>query len=188
MIDQTYLSSVITFAVVGIVTVIDYRRFRIPNVITYPFASAGLLFHYVNGGVPGLLTSLVGLIVGGMLLIAPFILHGFGGGDVKLLAATGAWLGASDLLWVFIVSGALLGLVSLILICRSATVRRAALFNLRLGMVQLRGIGNMLGGEDRVEEVVLREDRRHRAVPFGVVLSVGLALVFVWKWLVVGSN
>jgi len=34
----------------------------------------------------------------------------------------------------------------------------------------------------------LREDRRIRAVPFGVVLSVGLMLVAAWKYFVAGGN
>jgi hypothetical protein len=94
----------------------------------------------------------------------------------------------NEVTWVFILSGLLLGSVSLIMLIQSPSVRRAALLNLRIGYVQLRGIGNMLGGEDRVEEVVLREDRRNRAVPFGVVLSVGLLLVVVWKFFVNGGN
>jgi prepilin peptidase CpaA len=188
MAGASLFSSIITLVVVSIVAIIDYQRFRIPNAITAPFALSGLVFHYFNSGFQGLTLSFVGLMLGGTLLIVPYILRGFGGGDVKLLAATGAWIGANEVTWVFILSGLLLGSVSLIMLIQSPSVRRAALLNLRIGYVQLRGIGNMLGGEDRVEEVVLREDRRNRAVPFGVVLSVGLLLVVVWKFFVNGGN
>ncbi len=188
MAEVSLLSSIVTLVVVSIVAVIDYQRFRIPNAVTVPFALTGLLFHYLNAGLQGLTVSFIGLIFGGTLLIVPYILRGFGGGDVKLLAATGAWLGASEVTWVFILSGVLLGSVSLVLLFRSTSVRRAALLNLRIGYIQLRGIGSMLGGEDRVEEVVLREDRRNRAVPFGVVLSVGLTLVVVWKYFATGRS
>jgi prepilin peptidase CpaA len=102
MVDATFVSGAITLVVVSVVAVIDYRRFRIPNSITIPFASTGLAYHYLSYGMQGLLISLFGLILGVLLLIAPYILRGFGGGDVKLLGAMGAWLGANELIWVFI--------------------------------------------------------------------------------------
>lgn len=71
----------------------DLARRRIPNRVTLPLAAAGLAGAAVRGGAAGLGFSLVGLLLGGGLLFAPFVVGWLGGGDVKLMAAIGAWLG-----------------------------------------------------------------------------------------------
>jgi prepilin peptidase CpaA len=54
---------------------------------------AGLALHAKADGLHGLLSGLAGATVG-LLCFAPFyLLRGMGGGDVKLLAAVGAFLG-----------------------------------------------------------------------------------------------
>ncbi len=50
----------------------------------------------------GFFFSAKGMLTGGCLLIIPFILGGMGGGDVKLLAALGAWLGCAVILNIFL--------------------------------------------------------------------------------------
>src|SRR3954467_2743703 len=72
---------------------LDYRTRKIPNWLTVPSAIAALLFHTVTGGGTGFLWALAGFGVGFVLLILPWTLGGGGMGDVKLLAALGAWLG-----------------------------------------------------------------------------------------------
>ena len=52
------------------------------------------------GGLPGLGLSLGGWLVGCALFLPWFLLRGMGAGDVKLLAALGAWLGPRDALWI----------------------------------------------------------------------------------------
>ena len=50
----------------------------------------------------GFFFSAKGMLTGCILLIIPFILGGMGGGDVKLLAALGAWLGCAAVLNIFL--------------------------------------------------------------------------------------
>jgi prepilin peptidase CpaA len=50
----------------------------------------------------GLLPSLAGFAVGMSLLLLPWILGGGGMGDVKMLAALGAWLGP---MWILVAFG-----------------------------------------------------------------------------------
>jgi prepilin peptidase CpaA len=82
---------------------------KIPNVLTLPSAAAGVCFHFLDtGSVQGIFYALKGLSIGCFPLLIPFCLRGIGGGDVKLMAALGAWLGPAAVLHVFLY-GAVLG-------------------------------------------------------------------------------
>ena len=81
---------------------LDLRSRRIPNALTFGAAAAALVFHTVTAGVSGLQTAAFGWIVGTALFLPFFLLGGMGGGDVKLLAALGAWLGPREAMWLAI--------------------------------------------------------------------------------------
>ncbi|HEX5109970.1 MAG TPA: A24 family peptidase [Vicinamibacterales bacterium] len=88
---------------VGLVAcVTDVRERRIPNVLTFGAAGAALLVHLAIGGPNGLGAAAAGWAVGTALFLPFFLLGGMGAGDVKLLAALGAWLGPSDAFWLAI--------------------------------------------------------------------------------------
>jgi len=83
----------------------DIRTRRIPNVLTLGAALAGVLFHALTSGADGALTAGGGWVVGVLLFLPFFALGGMGGGDVKLLAALGAWLGPRETLWLAAYAG-----------------------------------------------------------------------------------
>ena len=93
----------------------DLRARRIPNVLTFGAALAGLLYHVVGGGIEGLGYAALGWLVGALIFGLPFALGGLGDGDVKLLAALGAWLGPADVLWLSLYTGAAGGAMALVL-------------------------------------------------------------------------
>lgn len=80
----------------------DVRSRRIPNGLTFGAALIAFAFHAWTAGVAGLLTSLAGWAVGAALFFPFFALRGMGAGDVKLIAAVGAWLGPVMVFWVAI--------------------------------------------------------------------------------------
>jgi leader peptidase (prepilin peptidase)/N-methyltransferase len=99
-----------------IITFIDLDHKIIPNIITLPGLAIGLGLS-VWGLLITPLASVLGLLVGGSLfyLIAVVSRGGMGGGDIKLIAMIGAFLGWQGALFT-IFSGALLGsLVGMIL-------------------------------------------------------------------------
>jgi len=116
---------------VAIATITDIRSRKIPNATTYPGLAAALAINlatiwlaeefvldweYTIGWV-GWRESLTGLAVCGLFMLVCFVFFGIGGGDVKLLAMAGAFLGLEHglevLLWTFILGGCL-GLILLI--------------------------------------------------------------------------
>lgn len=84
--------------------VTDLRSRRIPNVLTFGAAAAALLAHGVMTGWHGATTALYGYLVGLALFLPFFLLGGMGAGDVKLVAAIGAWLGPVQAVWVVLLT------------------------------------------------------------------------------------
>ena len=80
----------------------DLRSRRIPNVLTFGAALAALAFHFISGGSSDALASARGWLLGIALFFPIFALGGLGAGDVKLLGALGAWLGAPTVFMVAI--------------------------------------------------------------------------------------
>jgi prepilin peptidase CpaA len=78
----------------------DLRSRRIPNVLTFGAAAGAFGFYLVGDGWRGAGWSLSGLAVGLAMFLPLFLLRGLGGGDVKLLAALGAWLGPGATVWL----------------------------------------------------------------------------------------
>jgi prepilin peptidase CpaA len=82
--------------VLVVAAVVDVRRGKIPNAITYPAVAVALIGHMLlgawsgEGARLGLVQSLIGLAVGFGPLLVAWRLGGIGGGDAKLMAAVGA--------------------------------------------------------------------------------------------------
>jgi prepilin peptidase CpaA len=92
----------------------DLSTRRIPNVLTFGAALAGFVVHGYAGGWSGAGMSVAGWLVGVACFLPVFLLRGMGGGDVKLLAAIGAWIGPVATVWVALfasIAGGVLGLV-----------------------------------------------------------------------------
>lgn len=74
--------------------VVDYRRRKIPNLLSLGGALLGLTLWARHDGISGLEAGLAGWAVGAALFLPIYLLKGLGAGDVKLMAAVGACLGA----------------------------------------------------------------------------------------------
>jgi prepilin peptidase CpaA len=84
--------SVLTVALlVSVVT--DLRRRLILNVVTLPALGLILTLYAVNGGLPELTNSLLGVAVCGVPFLLAALPGWMGMGDVKLMAVVGAALG-----------------------------------------------------------------------------------------------
>jgi len=89
------------------------RTRRIPNLLTFGGALAACLYHLAASGFTGLSVPVFGWLAGVALLFLPFALGGLGAGDVKLLGALGAWLGAFEIVWVVLFTGVAGGILAI---------------------------------------------------------------------------
>lgn len=94
-----------------IATITDVRTQTIYNWNTYPGIVLGFVMNWFGRGTPGLEDSVKGFAVCGGLMLFCFVLFGLGGGDLKLIAMMGAFLGfelgVEALLWTLVLGGVL---------------------------------------------------------------------------------
>jgi len=87
---------------------------EIPNPLNLTLILSALLYHGLNGGAGAVGMGLLGLLLGGALLMIPYLLGGTGGGDVKALAALGALLGPVAIFQMFLYTGLIGGGLALL--------------------------------------------------------------------------
>lgn len=81
----------------------DWRERRIPNALVFPAALMGLSLNAARGW-DGLWFGGKGLLIGFALLLIPYLLHAMGAGDVKFLAAIGAFVGGTGVVRVLLLA------------------------------------------------------------------------------------
>jgi prepilin peptidase CpaA len=115
----------VVVALVALACITDVRTRRIPNWLTFGATILALLFHGATAGTSGLATSVGGWMLGAALFFPVFALRGMGAGDVKLLAAVGAWLGPLPVAWVALVTTIAGGAVALVVSLMHGYLRTA---------------------------------------------------------------
>jgi prepilin peptidase CpaA len=90
----------------------DIVNRRVPNLLTAPAILVGIAAHALLPGGGGISAALIGLAVGLAVYFPFFALGGMGGGDVKLMAALGTWVGGTAIVWTALygaVAGGVMG-------------------------------------------------------------------------------
>ena len=167
------------FAASLIATVTDLRNFRVYNALTVPLLLTGLVYHAIDDGAAGLYESAGGMLVGFGTLIVFYAMGGLGAGDVKLMAAIGAWLEVPAILYVVLASCMAAGFYALVISVLCGRLKQT-LFALQSIGVNLLTLGtHRETADNRIEKQVERGDRG-RLIPFSAMVAVG---VFVAMWI-----
>lgn len=160
------VSTVAVVAVAAAAVASDLRSRRVPNALTFGAAAIALVMQGLNGGWPGVASAALGWLAGAALFFPFFALGGMGAGDVKLLAAFGAWLGPAGALWTGLIGALAGGLM-------------AVLFAVTRGYLgtALRNVGGMLrqwrfAGMRPVDGLTLQHAGSVR-LPYALPLAVG---------------
>lgn len=148
----------------------DVRSSRVPNVITFPMALVGLVFHAVSDFGHGILFSVEGLGLGFFLLIGFYIYGGMGAGDVKLLAAIGAVVGPLNVFMGFIFASLFGGLYALAIMGWHLGLAQTAerLKTILVSMVFLR-----INVADSLEQTALPKLRYALVIGLGTLIGQG---------------
>ena len=81
----------------------DLRTRRIPNPLILAGAFLGIFLRTWEFGASGTFSSLLGLLTGFALFLPGYLLRMTGGGDLKLMAAIGTYLGVKLILVAFLI-------------------------------------------------------------------------------------
>lgn len=173
---------IVVLVAVAVAAITDLWSFKIYNALTVPLVVFGLAYHGITGGIPAFTGSASGAGVGFGLFFLVFLLGGMGGGDVKLMAGIGAWLGAPLTLAIAAIASIAAGVYALVVIGSSGRVRETGL-HLAILFHRIGAVGRHFVAEDSVEAAVARPDRRARLIPFAAMIGIGLiALILIARW------
>ncbi len=152
---------------------IDYKERRVPNWLNAAIAVAGLAAQAWFHGLSGAGLGLLGMAVGFATLILPWLMHGMGAGDVKLMMAIGAWLGPWGTFLSFCVGALAGGIIAAIMIFSTGRQWQAyancatimAKVSNRSTIFTEFGSAKSFGGSSQL-------------LPYGVPLTIGTLIVF----------
>lgn len=164
--------SIAVVALGAAAAVVDTATRRIPNALTIGAAAVALAFGAALGGWHGLAWSAAGWLVGLLVFLPLFALRALGGGDVKLLAAIGAWLGPGLVFWVA-VYGAIAGGVLAIPLVLWRGRFRATVTNMWGLVAHWRAAGV------QAHPVVTLDNPQAARMPYALPIALG-ALVTLW--------
>lgn len=105
----------------------DVRERRVPNAVTMGGLLLGLALAGIMAGLAGLAAAAVGAALGLLVGLPVFLLGGLGGGDVKLLAAVGAFLGPGRLPLALLAIALTGGIMAAVEVVRRGAVRQTVL-------------------------------------------------------------
>jgi len=165
--SQIFLGALLTLACIT-----DLRTRRIPNALTFSAVAGALLFHVITGGASAAGWSMAGACVGALLFLPMFALRGMGAGDVKLLAAVGAWLGPSQVVIAALATSLAGGIIAVVVALGHGYLKTAAL-NLWMLLTHWRVMG-----VQPLHEVTLQGSRGPR-LAYAFPIAIG-TVVTLW--------
>lgn len=119
---MTAVADPVSLACMGLLataTATDLLRRIVPNSLTLSGALAGLAYHlWMARAWEGFALAAGGLTLGALLLLGPYLMGWTGGGDVKLMACMGAWLGPDGAVHLFFYSTVAGGIIAAVQVIR----------------------------------------------------------------------
>jgi prepilin peptidase CpaA len=150
----------------------DLRQFRIPNQLLAASAVAALMLSvYLSGG-HGLIASLVGGLIGGMVFLPLYLLRGMAAGDVKLMAVIGLYAGAALTLDIALLTALIGGIWIMVLFQWEMQdyTQRLKQFGLCLRHRHLRSVESAKKAAPQNKSLL---------IPYGAVIAVGTVLALI---------
>ncbi|QEG39490.1 A24 family peptidase [Roseimaritima ulvae] len=163
-----------------IAAIIDGMILKVPNWLTFPFILCGWAHGMIQGGPAGLGASLAGTAVGLMLLLVVRAVGGMGGGDVKLLAGLGAWVGVSSVWWAFVVTTFVGALMALVMIAASGQWKKHY-YMARQILHEWKTVRN----PEKLYAIAKERKPTMQLLPYGIPMAIGSILYFAYAGMLV---
>ena len=160
-------------ATVLVACLYDVSASRIPNTLTFVTATLAILFHLFVPGGAGVSHAFLGLLVGLVVFFPLFALGAMGAGDVKLMAAVGAWIGATSILYVALYGSVAGGVLAVVIALRRKYLRTA------LTNMKTLGLYWWVEGVKPFPALTLESTKSLR-LPYALAIAAGLA-VTLWQ-------
>lgn len=138
---------------------------RIPNWLTVGALAVAFLVGYMPGGL-SLPSSIMGFLVGFFFLFIFYMFGGMGGGDVKLMAAVGAFLGYPLVLNTLVYTAIFGGAMALLVL----------LWNRNFWHGFFQSLAMMFRLRKPEEEKTPEAEAKMGAVPYGIAIILGTLL------------
>ncbi|MGF6770352.1 prepilin peptidase CpaA [Paraburkholderia sp. GAS199] len=156
----------------------DIQTRRIPNwMVATGLVVALPVQWFTQGGIDGLQMWLGGLLVGGAIFLPGYVLRLMGAGDVKLMAAVGAFCGAYGALEIGLVTCAIGGVWSLAWLIR----RRQMRAGLNEAAAVLVNCVTPANGTTKQAHGSVASNSVTGTMPYGVAIAIGSALVLFYS-------
>jgi prepilin peptidase CpaA len=165
------LTTVAFVATVVAAAIWDLRRRRIPNELTFGGVALGLMLRAPEGLVP-LGEGLLGVGLALAIAVPLFALGGLGGGDAKLLAAVGAFMGPSRLAGALLLIALVGGVLATLWAARRGVVIPAMLNTLSIMKAWARG--------QRAPAHLTVASAGVVTIPYGVAIALGATVWWFW--------
>lgn len=164
------IDTILLLATLAIAVYTDLTARRIPNSVIGAAVAVALGVGWANGGNDELTTRIAGFSIGLLVFLPFFALRLVGAGDAKLLAAVGAFAGASNLLPIVLytlLAGGVLGLAGLV--ANRSGHRAVANLRLVLFSAAARAHGARISPTDLGLESAAR-------IPYAVAIAAGVVI------------
>ena len=163
----------------------DIRHRLIRNWLTGSLILCGLIQSFGPTHIVEPSAAALGLLTGLGLLILPFILGAVGGGDVKLLAGIGAWVGPVAVFQIFVIE-AVIGLVIVLAQAAAAGRLRVLFRNSAVLAVNLAHASEL--GINHVEQTGKHCRSVDRPLPYAVPTLLATAIVVLLPMILAGGQ
>lgn len=184
MSDNWVFWAVSLFCVVA--AYIDGKELRVPNKLTFPMIIGGWIWSAVAYGMSGegwylgLWWSLAGTAVGLLTLIPAMSIGGMGAGDVKMMAAIGAWVHCTITFYAFCLSTIIGALLAVAMILFSGNIQK----HYRQFWLIFQEIVT-IKNPDKLAEIAAQRKPAMYLLPYGIPLAMGTILYFAWNGLLI---
>ncbi|MHC4695524.1 MAG: A24 family peptidase [Planctomycetota bacterium] len=176
--EETFWYATCAILIPGIIVAswIDYSQKRVPNWLNLCLIVVGFVVQGICFGAQGLATGGWGMLVGFGVLIVPWLMHGMGAGDVKLMAAIGVWLGPALTAYAFVLGVGIGALIAMVMILSTGRLRMACA---NMGMIWAK----CTNPQTLFSEFGSAKSfgRTSQLLPYGVPLTAGTLLILAAK-------